>query len=122
MIQTEIKVTGLELTPAIKDYIEAKILQLDKLVDSSAGGVLAQVEVGKTTEHHRRGEVFKAEINLQMNGKLLTAKIITEDLYASLDKVKDELARQITSVRNKEKTLFRHGARRFKNLLRGWGK
>jgi len=33
MIQTEIKATALELTPAIKNYLEAKVLMIDKLID-----------------------------------------------------------------------------------------
>ena len=121
MIQIEIKATGLELTPAIKAHIEAKVLQLDKFVDSSTGNALAQVEVAKTTDHHKHGEVFKAEINLCSDGRLFTARVTTEDLYAALDEVKDELVRQITSYRNREQTLFRRGARRFKNMIR-WGK
>ncbi len=122
VIQTDIKVIGLELTPAIKDYTEAKVLQLDKFVDSTTGSARAEVEIAKTTAHHRHGEVFKAEINLHTNGHRFYATATTEDLYASLDKVKDEIIRQVTSAHNKEQTLFRRGSRRLKNLFRGWGR
>ncbi|MDO8183384.1 MAG: ribosome-associated translation inhibitor RaiA [bacterium] len=121
-IQTNLKVTGLELTPALRSYVEEKTLQIGKFVTTTASENRAEVEIGKTTEHHRHGEVFKAEINLHTNGKHFYAMATTEDLYASLDKVKDEMIRQITSAHNKEQTLFRRGSRRLKNLFRGWGR
>lgn len=121
MIQTEIKATDLELTPAIKSYLEAKILMINKFVDSSTGGVLADVELAKTTgQHHLQGEIFKAEINLQINGNFYRASSTQEDLYAAIDEMKDEIIRQITKDKNKKQTLFKKGARRLKGLLRGW--
>lgn len=117
-IPTEVKATGLELTPAIKSYVEEKLLQVEKLVDISTGGVRAEVEVGKTTDHHRHGDIFKAEFNLQVNGSQFRSEVTGADLYAALDEAKDELVRQITSQKDKNQTLFRRGARRLKNLLR----
>lgn len=117
-IQTEVKATGLELTPAIKGYVEEKVGQLERLVDTSTGGVRAEVEVGKTTDHHRHGDVFKSEINLYVSGAVYRAVTTTSDLYAAIDEMKDEVARQIVSKKNKNQTLFRRGARRLKNILR----
>jgi len=123
MIQTEIKATALELTPAIKNYLEAKVLMIDKFVDSSVGGVLADVELAKTTgRHHLRGDIFKAEINLQANGNFYRASSTKEDLYAAIDEMEDEIIRQITEKKSKKQTLFKKGARRLKGFLRGWGR
>ena len=117
-IQTEVKATGLELTPAIKGYVEEKVGQLERLVDTSTGGVRAEVEVGKTTDHHRHGDVFRAEINFHVNGEVYRAVTTTSDLYAALDEMKDEAARQIVSKKDKKLTLFRRSARKIKDLLR----
>lgn len=122
MIQTEIKATALELTPAIRAYVEEKILSINKFVDSSTGGALADIEVAKTTDHHHSGEIFKAEINLQVNGNFYRASTVRADLYAAIDEMKDEIIRQITAHQNKKTTLFRKGARKLKGLLRGWGR
>jgi len=122
MIQTEIKATALELTPAIRAYVEEKILSIDKFVNSSTGGALADVEVAKTTDHHHSGEIFKAEINLQVSGNFYRASSVQADLYAAIDEMKDEIIRQITARQAKKTTLFRKGARRLKGLLRGWGR
>lgn len=120
-IQTEVKATGLELTPAIKGYVEEKVGQLEKLVDVTTGGVRAEVEVGKTTHHHHHGDVFRAEINLYVNGSAYRAVTTTSDLYAAIDEMKDEVARQIVSKKDKKQTLFRRSARKLKDFLR-WGR
>jgi len=45
-----IKTTNTSLTPAIKDYLEKKLMMLDKIVDFSRDNVLVEVELGKTTK------------------------------------------------------------------------
>ena len=44
----------------------------------------------------------------------------TEDLYASIDKVKDEIVRELTSKRKKALRLFRKGGAKIKNMLKGF--
>lgn len=119
-MKTEIKVTGFELTPAISSYVADKMVQIDKFVDPTDESAFAEIEIGKTTSHHRQGDFFRAEINLRLAGQKLRVQEELEDLYAALDKVKDDLVRQITSRSAKKQTLFRRGARKFKDFVRGF--
>lgn len=112
------KATNIELTPAIKEYIEKKITMLGKFIrDTDA--VLINVEVGKTTKHHKSGDFFKAEIHLMENGKNHYAVVETDDLYAAIDEVKDEIVREMTSSRKKALHLWRQSGAMLKNLMRG---
>ena len=108
----------MELTDAIRAYVEEKINHLDKFLDPTDESIEAQVEVGKTTEHHQKGQVFRAEINLHLRGKYLRVEQAAEDLYAAIDLARDEMAREIKGAKEKNETLFRRGARKIKNLLR----
>lgn len=112
------KATNFSLTPAIDDYIDKKLETLEKFF-RDVSGALINVEVGKTTSHHKSGDIFKAEIHLMANGEEYYASAETEDLYASIDKVKDEIVRELTSKRKKALRLFRKGGARIKNMLRG---
>ncbi len=114
-----IKATNIELTPAISDYIEKKFSAFDRFVDNTHGGAHCDVEVGKTTKHHRQGDVFKAEVNMKVSGQNFYAVSEKDDLYASIDEVKDEIIRQITAHKDKSTTLMRKGALRVKNMLKG---
>jgi putative sigma-54 modulation protein len=113
-----IKTTNITLTPAIRDYFEKKLMSIDKLVDLERDNVLIQAELGKTTHHHNKGEIFRAEINLSVGGHYHRAVSEKEDLYAAIDDVKDELSREIKSGKQKRTSIVRRGGQKLKNLLR----
>jgi len=113
-----IKATNTTLTPAISEYIEKKLDTLNKFF--KAEDALINVEVGKTTHHHKSGDIFKAEIRINASGEEYYANVETEDLYAAIDGVKDEIIRELTSKRKKTLRLFRKGGAKIKNLLRGF--
>ena len=118
-MKINIKATGIELTPAISSYVNKKISSLAKYLGKSADALVAQVEVGKSTKHHKSGEVFKAEIHLFGVGLDLYAVSEQNDLYAAIDLVKDEIARNISHLKGKRETLSRRGAQAIKNMLKG---
>jgi putative sigma-54 modulation protein len=119
MIKINLKATNIVLTDAIRTYVEEKIGSLARLVPADDESVLAQVEVGKTTQHHQQGEVFRAEVNFHFRGGDLYAEEINEDLYAAVDGVRDDITHQINAKIEKRNTLVRRGGRGIKNLLRG---
>lgn len=94
-----IKGTNMELTEAIKDYVNEKIGGLDKYFD---GILAARVDVGLTSKHHQKGNIFRAEVNLEVPQKyLLRAEAEKEDLYIAINEVKDELQGQIKKYKEK---------------------
>jgi putative sigma-54 modulation protein len=115
-----IKITSknFDLTPAIDDYINKKVTTLEKFIDANEG-ILCEVEIGRTTNHHKSGDIFRAEVNITSPGnKQIYAVAEEADLYAAIDIVRDEAEREIVSVKNKRNTLFRRGSARVKNLLK----
>lgn len=118
-----VKATNIELTPAISQYIDEKVGSLEKfIVAADPTTVRASVEVGKTTRHHHSGsDIFLAEINLYIDGKTFRAVSEQGTLYAALDDMKDEVAREITSSKNKQRALFRRGGAVVKNMIKGLG-
>jgi ribosome hibernation promoting factor len=113
-----IKAVGIEITPAIADYVEKKFSSFDRFV-KGASSASCDIEVGKTTQHHRSGDVFRAEVNLVVAGEQYFAASEKEDLYAAIDEVRDEIIREITSRKNKSQTMMRRGSLRIKNMLKG---
>jgi putative sigma-54 modulation protein len=117
-MKINIKATNTTLTPAISEYIEKKLDTLNKFFREE--DCLVNVEVGKTTQHHKSGDIFKAEVRVNSNGEEYYANVETEDLYAAIDKVKDEITRELTSKRKKTLRLFRKGSAKVKNILKGF--
>lgn len=119
-MKINIKATGIELTPAISAYVNKKILPIEKYLDrKSSSDTVAQVEVGKSTRHHKAGNVFRAEVHITGVGIDLYAVREMEDLYAAIDVVKDEIVQNILQLKGKRETLMRRGAKMMKSVMKG---
>jgi len=105
-MKINIKSTNLDLTPALKEYIEDKIGSVKKFLErwDPEGVVEAWVEVGRTTKHHHKGNVFRAEADLRVPGKVLRAEDEDFDIRVAIDRVRDKLKREIEKYKEtKEK-------------------
>jgi ribosomal subunit interface protein len=119
METTKIKATNTTLTPAITSYVENKLSKgaLEKF--SGHNRILdVSVDIGRTTGHHTHGEIFRAEINVFIKGKVLRAVSDKEDLYSAIDDVHDEIIEVLRDTKERKDTLWRRGARSIKRMLR----
>jgi len=98
-----IKYTNLDSTPAIEEYINQKIGALEKFVEAldKKGVVKTRVEIARTTQHHQKGEVYHAECNLELPGKLLRAESENWDIRLAIDEIKDILDLEIKKYSEK---------------------
>jgi len=94
---------GMELTEAIKDYVEDKINALERFYDKI---LRAHVVVGVESRHHQKGDVFIAECRLEVPGKDLFASKNEKTLYKAVDKIRDYLEGELKKhkVLRREKT------------------
>jgi putative sigma-54 modulation protein len=113
-----IKTTNFSLTPAISSYLDKKLSMLNKYADLNNDNVLIQAELGKSTNHHKSGDIFRAEVNIRISGHMYRAVSEQADLYAAMDLVKDELAAELKKGKEKRKSVFKRGALKVKNILR----
>ncbi len=107
----------MELTDAISDYVNKRLASIEKF--ARGGEVTGFVEVGKTTNHHKQGDVYKAEFDINLNGEKFFAKSEQSDLYAAIDDAKEEIARSVTHNKDRKQTLFKRGASSVKKMLKG---
>lgn len=115
-----IKATGFELTEAISAHVTEKFGMLEKHIHERGSTTgLVQVEVGRTTNHHKNGDVFRAEATVVVGGATYRAEHTTTDLYAAVDVVKDSLVDKLSRDNTKKTGMMRRGARRFKEMVRG---
>mgnify|MGYP001608886263 FL=1 len=113
-----VKATNIVLTPSISEYLENSLGSLDKLVRNMGEAVETRVEVGRSTFHHKKGEVFFAEANLSIGGNLLRSKMESFSVQSAIDGVRDELRSEIYKFKGKRETVFRRGARSLAKMLK----
>ncbi|TIC84596.1 ribosome hibernation-promoting factor, HPF/YfiA family [Crenobacter intestini] len=89
-----LKITGLhlEVTPALRDYVEEKldrvVRHVDNVIDTSV-----TLSVDKLVQ--------KAEVNVHLAGKDIHVEATDSDMYAAIDALIDKLDRQV--IKHKEK-------------------
>jgi ribosomal subunit interface protein len=116
-MEIAIKGTNLNLTPEINNYIKSRLSGIDKFIKKE--GAICHVEVSKTTNHHKQGDVFRAEIRVTINGKEYYLSSERTDLYGALDEVKEGLFNDITYDKEKRTTFIRRSGAKVKNMLKG---
>jgi putative sigma-54 modulation protein len=118
MLNISIKGDNMELTEAIVSALEKKIGTLDKYLAHLGTPQEARVEVGKTTTHHKKGRLFRVEVNLRLpvSTGLIRAEATSFRLYDAVDLVKEELKKEISNILGTKRTATMKGARRAKTL------
>lgn len=90
--------TGMELTPAIREYAEEKIQSLEKFFDNITK---VDIDIGMQSHHHNKGKIYYAEVTLDIPGHTVRVTKESEDLYKAIDKVKDHLKVELDSAKEK---------------------
>lgn len=97
-----VKTKDVDLTPALQQWIDEKIGSLGDFVVryEKKGEILCEVEVARTNKHHNKGEVFYAEVNMQLPDKMLRATVEHADIRTALDIVRDMLHRDLMKYKS----------------------
>jgi len=96
-----IKGTKIELTPAIKNYVQEKMDMLEKYL-GDIQVINCDVEVGMSVGGQQSGQIYRAEVNLFVPGKLLRVEKTEKNIYKAVDKVKDHLEILIKKYKEKK--------------------
>lgn len=118
-MQINITHHNFELTEAIINYINEKLGQVEKHISLKEGQVLSlNVEVGKISAHHKHGNHFQVKANLKYGTRNVRITSVNEDLYKSIDEAKDMLNNEVANGGDKERSMMKRFARRFKNIIK----
>lgn len=119
-INFHIKTTNLDLTPEVSSQVHDKFSVIEKYLE--VGGdkeILAEVELGLISKHHKKGDVYRGEINVSSDGNFYRAVSKKSSINEAIDELKDEIVKVIKRKTNKKDSLFRKGGRLVKKMLRG---
>ncbi|MEY4440380.1 MAG: Sigma 54 modulation protein / ribosomal protein [Candidatus Parcubacteria bacterium] len=106
------------MTSDIEEYLTSRVSSVEKFLQiKSDENVLVECEIDRST-HHKKGEVFRVEINLSVGGRFYRSEETNIDVCAAIDIAKDQLEKQIRRSKTKRSELFEKGARAIKSILR----
>lgn len=101
MLKYNVRGENIEVTPAIRDYVEAKVGKLERYFDEVPE---ANAHVNLKVYSNRTA---KAEVTIPLPHIVLRAEETSQDLYGSIDLVSDKLERQMRKYKTKVNRKFR---------------
>lgn len=118
-MRLNLKATDLTVTPQVRSYLDKKLQGLGKHIDLDDPAVMVDVELGRTTRHHQTGDVFFAEINIYRGKESFRAVCDRPDIMSAIDGMRDSVARELSSRKDKQVSLIRRSGQFAKAILRG---
>ena len=106
---------NLLVTDSLEEYLSMKMAHIDKL---SVEPIACRVDLSRD-QHHRKGEVYRVEINMTVPRRLLRIVEVHMDARAAIDVATDKLAAQLKKYKSKSIDQRRGLSRLFKRLRRG---
>ncbi len=106
----------LPVTPEVEEYVLKRITPLGKLISDQS--VVCEIELAKTTNHHKSGDIFKAEVNMVLPDKHIYLVSEKEDVYQAIDALREQLDLTLSTRKEKKQTLFRRGALKIKDMIK----
>ncbi len=110
-----IKGNHLDVTEAIQAYVTKRFEGANKFLNDNAQ---VEVELSRTTNHHKSGDIFRAEVNINNNGDQTYLAQEREDLFVAIDALRDEIQQVLSSKKGKRESLWKRGKQRIKDMLR----
>ncbi|MFA5368992.1 MAG: ribosome-associated translation inhibitor RaiA [Candidatus Paceibacterota bacterium] len=117
-MQITIRTKSVDLNPGLEAFIKEKLGKIDKLLPLNfAGGV--EVEIGLTTTKHQKGDIYFAELQIELpKGKKIIAIEKKDNIKTAILASKESLALQIKKYKEKiEKEKTRGGKEEFQEQI-----
>ena len=95
MLKINVRGENIEVTGAIREYVEKRLAKLEKFFDNTADST-AHVNLKVYSD-----KTAKVEVTIPLPYLVLRAEETSPDMYASIDLVADKLARQVKKFKDK---------------------
>lgn len=118
-MQIILKGQNMEVPQRVEDHVRSKLASLEKFIPQKESlEILAEVEVGRRSRRQKKGDVYRAEINLTLDGILHRSVSKRSEITEAFDVAYSGIERQVRRGKKKSDSLMRRGARRAKEMLR----
>lgn len=110
--QINFKFNGIERAEELSKLVTHKFESLGKFIKEGVPA-LCEVEFEKVAEH-KKGKLYRVEVNLTINGTLHRAEATEETFEVAIDEVKNELDKEIRRSKDKRDSLIKRAGRNLK--------
>jgi len=113
------KATDIEVSVSAEEYIAKKMANLDKVAGHFEGVSRAEVEVARTSRHHRTGDVFRVAITVHVKKNNMRAEATGKTIFEGMDKAQEDMRTELERLKEKSVDSVKIGGRAIKNMMQG---
>jgi putative sigma-54 modulation protein len=113
-MQYQIYSKNIDITDSLREYIDIKFKAIERLADAVTS---CRLDLSRD-QHHKKGDVFRFEINMNVPGSLLRVVKTNQDMRAAVDIAMDALEQQMTKYKTRGRDHGRRISRIFKYFKR----
>jgi len=93
-MQIRVKETNIKLNTGLSSFLEKKIKKIEKLLPD-VPDLIVDIEVGLTSKHHQKGDIYKAETQVQLGQKLLRSVSEKDNIRSAIIESVEDLEGQL---------------------------
>ena len=105
------------IEPEVRDHVGRHYKSFEKFMDPAEDREI-DIVVSKNTAPHREN-TFKVEVSFKMRKGDFFVTVENADIMDGVNQAKETLMREITSQKDKKRTVFHRGARKVKAFAKG---
>ena len=114
-----IKTTDFAMNSQVEDYLDERILTLEKHIGTDAENARCEIEIGRAAAHSKHGENWFAEVQIWIaGGDQVRVVAHGETVNAAIDAAKDEILGRLKKDKTKRFVRARAVGAAIKNWLR----
>jgi ribosome-associated translation inhibitor RaiA len=118
-MKKNVKYTKVKKDKLLEEKTDELVSKLSKFLKvRNEDAFSCDVEFAKTTNHHKHGEIYKVEVNLNVYGQLFRNESEALNLLIALDKCFSNLREEIKKWKDKKQTKQRTGNSKLKKAMR----
>ena len=118
-MQIHFKGTNYDLPGNISALAKKRVEGLTKYLGKGKENARAYVDLGKETGAHQNGNIWRADINFDVDGNRFYAKAIEDSIEKAIDRSVNELASELRTAFKRQQSLVKKGGSIIKSLMRG---
>jgi ribosomal subunit interface protein len=99
----QIKYTQFQSSPDIEKYAKDKISSLGKFLKrhEKESEITVFVELGRTTRRHRHGQIFFAEITIELKGEVIRTEHTDANIRIAVTRAKERMQEELQKYKGK---------------------
>ena len=114
------KGTNYTISEDIEKLCRERVASATRMLGKDSEKALIEVELELVEERKNNNAVYRAEVNVSVDGKFYRAESTRRSMQNAISDVKNSLSNEIRKDRGKNESLFKNGGRAVKSLLRGF--